>query len=216
MIRDMRIVLGLGIATFVLLGATSVAHAQYQPPPPPPPGYYYPPPPPPRYAYPPPPPPRRYGVYRDGLVLGVGLGIGGISASDCGDTCGVAGALEMHLGGMINPRLALMGDVWFNGRSVPNSDVSVVHTIYTFAAQYWATENLWLKGGIGGGNMHVSSDSVGDLGDEDGLAIMVAGGVEFLQLYNFAMDAQLRFGHGFYSEGGDVNSWALMIGFNWF
>src|SRR4051794_25934996 len=91
----------LGLATIAILGSATVAHAQYQAPPP---GYYAPPP---RYAYPPPPSPR-YGMYRSGLVFGVGLGFGGIAAQDCGDICGPAGAFEFHIGGMLNPRLALM------------------------------------------------------------------------------------------------------------
>jgi hypothetical protein len=211
MIRDTRLGLAIGIATIVVLGSASTAHAQYQAPPP---GYYAPPP---RYAYPPPPPPPQRGFYRDGLVLGVGLGVGGISASNCGDVCGVAGAFEFHIGGMINPRLALMGDFWFNGRDVPNSDISVVHSLYTFAAQYWATDIFWLKAGIGGGNMNVSSNYDGfQYGDENGLGLLGAAGVEFVQVGNFALDGQLRFGHGFYSEGGDVNVWALMIGANWY
>jgi hypothetical protein len=200
MTRDVRLFLGLGIATFLLLGSASVAQAQYGAPPP-------------GYGYPPPP----AGMYRQGLVLGVGVGVGGISASNCGDVCGIAGALELHIGGMINPRLAIMGDFWFNGRTVPNTDVSVVHSLYTVAAQYWATDNVWIKGGIGGANMNLSSNiDAFTYGDESGFGVMAAGGIEFLQMGTFALDGQLRLGHGFYSQGGDVNAWALMIGANWY
>ena len=211
MINASRLGLGLGIATILVLGSSSVAHAQYQGPPP---GYYAPPP---RYGYPPPPPPPPRGMYRYGLVLGVGLGVGGISASDCGDVCGTAGALEFHIGGMINPRLALMGDFWFNGRSIPNTDASAVHSLYTFAAQYWASDIFWLKGGIGGANMNISSNVDGyPYTSENGLGLLGAIGIEFLQAGNFALDGQLRFGHGFFNIGGDVNVWALMVGANWY
>jgi hypothetical protein len=211
MIRDSRLSLGIGIATLLVLGSASLAHAQYQAPPP---GYYAPPP---GYGNPPPPPPYGRGMYRDGLIVGLGLGIGGLSATDCGDTCGAAGALEFHIGGMLNPRMALVGDFWFNGRSIPNSDASAVHSLYTLAIQYWPADIFWLKGGLGGANMHVGSSVDGfTYGDENGLGLLAAGGIEFLQMGNFALDGQLRFGHGFYSQGGDVNVWALMIGANWY
>jgi hypothetical protein len=156
-------------------------------------------------------------MYRSGLVGGVGLGLGGISASNCGDVCGLAGALELHLGGMITPRLSIGGDLWFDFHSIPNSDASTTHSLYTVALQYWATERLWLKGGIGGANMNISSDYANvTYGDENGLGLMAAGGLEFLQIGNFALDGQLRLGRGVFSQGGDVFVWALMIGANWY
>jgi hypothetical protein len=209
MIHGTRLGLGIGLATILVLGSASVAHAQYQQP-----GYYAPPP---RYGYPPPPPPPRRGMYRYGLVVGLGLGFGGISAENCGDVCGAAGSFEFHLGGMLNDRTALVGDIWFNGRSIPNSDASTLHTLYTLALQYWPADIFWIKGGVGGGNMNISSNVDGfNYGDENGLGLMGAAGIEFLQLGNFALDGQFRFGHGFYSQGGDVNVWALMIGANWY
>jgi hypothetical protein len=51
---------------------------------------------------------------------------------------------------------------------------------------------------------------------ESGFAIMGALGVEVVQSYNFALDLQGRFGHGFYSQGGDVNNFAFMVGVNWY
>ena len=74
-----------------------IAEAQGYPPP------YYPPPP------PPPPPP---GVFRSGLVFGFSGGVGAIHVDGwVGDACGIAGLLEGHIGGMINPRMALMLEI---------------------------------------------------------------------------------------------------------
>lgn len=211
-----RLFLGIGIATIVVLASGSAAQAQYQAPPPPP-GYYAPPP---SYGYPPPPPPPRYryryGVYREGLIFGAALGFGQNDATDCGPECGGAIAFEFHIGGMVTPQLALVGDFWFNDHPIANSDASMVHSIYTFAIQYWPIDKLWLKGGIGGGNVDITSNSAGDISGENGLAIMGAGGVEIVQAGNFALDLQLRVGHGFYSQGGDVTSWAIMLGTNWY
>src|SRR6185369_13049751 len=124
-----RLTLGAFTAAAVLLGTLSVAHAQYRQAPPgygPPPGYY------------PPPPPSRY-VYRSGLVIGGSLGVGGIASSNnCGGDCGAAFAIEGHIGGMLNPRFALMGDFWLNAHSNPDPgvDSTTYQSINTFAGQY--------------------------------------------------------------------------------
>ena len=195
-----RVAVGVGIAMLALMGSLSEAHAQYGAPPP-----YY-------------PPPAPRGVYRSGLILGGSLGAGSISAEACGTVCGAAFMGEVHIGGMLNPRLALMGDFWLGARgwSDPTiGDGSTIHNIDTLALQYWAADILWIKGGVGFGHMQLS-DVIGTFGDETGLAVMGAIGLEVLQSYNTTLDLQLRAGHGFYSEGGDVNNFALMIGFNWY
>jgi hypothetical protein len=207
--RQYRSLFGFAIAALLLLGSASIANAQYYGAPPPR-GYGgYP---------PPPPPPAPMNAYRHGLTLGAGIGIGGISAADtCGNVCGVAGAFEFHIGVMLNPRLAILFDFWANNHFIPNTDASTTHSIYTGALQYWVADKIWLKGGIGGANMNISSDYDGFIYDRaNGLGIMGAGGFEVLQMYNFALDLQLRLGHGFYDPYGDVNSWALMIGANWY
>jgi Outer membrane protein beta-barrel domain len=204
MIREKNILLGFGVAAVLLLGSVSVAQAQYGAPPP-------------NYGYPPPPPPPRRGMYRDGLVLGVSLGLGNISAANCGDICGVGGALEFHIGGMLNPRLALMGDFMFNAHSIPNSDGTLVHSVYTIALQYWVTDIIWLKGGLGGGNIQIQSQTSNLVyTDESGFAFMGAAGIEILQSSNFALDLQLRVGHGFYNVDGDATSTSFLIGVNWY
>lgn len=208
-----RTLLAIGLATIVL-GTASVAQAQYGAPPPyaPPPRYA-------GYPPPPPPPPPPMGIYRSGFNLGASLGLGGINAEACGDLCGFASALEFHLGFMLNPRLAIVGDVWFNNHGIPGSDSSTTHTLFVAALQYWATDKLWLKGGLGGATMRISDDYSGfTYNDASSWGITAAGGFEFLQVNNLAFDAQLRYGHGFYGNnlGGDVNVWAIMIGVSWY
>lgn len=191
-----RLILALGVVLLTTVASLSVAQAQY--------GY-------------PPPPPR--GVYRSGLVFGGSIGIGGISADACGVYCGGAGMIEGHIGGMLNPRLALMGDLW--GSVHPWDDGistgTTYHGIYTLALQYWATDIVWIKGGLGFGHMQLQADDeLNAFGDESGLGAMAAVGVELMQSYNFALDIHLRLGHGFYSQGGDVNTAGLMVGVNWY
>jgi hypothetical protein len=200
-----RFAVGFGIALVALLGSVSAAQAQYAPPPP-----YYPP--------PPPPPPR--GVYRSGLVLGFGVGGGAITASDCGDVCGGAIVGEFHIGGMINPRMAVLFDVF--GADHPWSDPagdshSTTNSFWMGALQFWPNDILWVKGGIGVGHIQVTNDSALLVsGDETGLGLMGAVGFEVVQSYNFALDIQGRIAHGFYSQGGDANNLAVLVGFNWY
>jgi len=218
------VTVGLGIALLTLLGSISVAQAQYAPPPQgyPPPAYYPPPP-------PPPPPPR--GVYRSGLVYGFSLGIGSFSFSGCGDVCGPAGMGEFHIGGMIAPRLALVGDFWAGIHAFSDvvlGDGTTYNGIYTLAAQYWLTDIIWAKAGLGLGNLQISAtcDAYGyscNFRNETGFAFMLAAGIEIMQTYNFALDLQLRYGNVVYkaadnggSGDGDTNMFALMIGFNWY
>jgi hypothetical protein len=209
MTRATRLGLGIGIATILVLGAASTAHAQYQAPPP---GYYAPPP---RYGYPPPPPPRRYGMYREGLVVGFALGGGGIASSGCAPGyCGGALSGEFHLGGMLNPRMALMGDVWGNIRGIDGTDGSFSQSFWTLALQFWPVDIFWVKGGLGISHVQISSDSLGLLDDETALGLMVGAGLEIVQVGNMAVDLQFRFGHGFYDQ--PLNNYAFLVGLSWY
>jgi hypothetical protein len=210
MIRATRLGLGLGIATLVVLGATSVAHAQYYQAPPPP-GYYAPPP---RYAYPP--PPRSY--YRSGFTIGAAIGGGGISASNC-SACGGGPAFELHLGGMVTPEFALLADFstvlhsYDDGFGGSNT---LSNSLFAIAGQYWVAPIVWLKGGVGDAHIALSDYAGNSYGsDENALGILAAGGVEVLHGPWFALDLQFRLMHGFYSGGGATN-YAFLVGFNWY
>jgi hypothetical protein len=152
------------------------------------------------------------------LVLGVGIGVGGLTADACGDLCGAGLALEGHIGGMINPRAALMFDAWTVIHPIPNTDGDTTNTIYAGAAQFWLSPIVWLKGGIGLGNTRISSNSVGTITDATALALMGAAGVEVVHSGPFALDLQGRIGHTFYSnaDGGPITDYAFMVGFNWY
>ena len=208
--KTLTIALGFGIALAAVLGTAAPAHAQYAP------GYYPPPP-------PPPPPPR--GVYRSGFIFGGSLGLGLIHYSDCGSLCGFAISGELHVGGMIGPRLALMGDFWGSSHffsddgSQTGNGGSTTNGIYTLALQYWPADNLWLKGGIGFGHITVDTDDY--TLDDSGFAFMLAAGIELVQAYNYAMDLQVRYGNASYTDSnangaGDTSTFTVMIGFNWY
>jgi hypothetical protein len=190
-----RFAIAIGIGLLTAFGSLSAAHAQY--------GYGA--------------PPR--GVYRQGLVIGASLGGGDMASQNCGPYCGGSGMIEGHIGGMLNPRLALMADLfaaihpWDDGVYTGQT----YNGIYTLALQYWVTDIIWLKGGMGFAHLQYGYDGTGaSLGDESAFALMGAGGVEILQSYNFAVDLQFRIGNGFYSQGPDITNYAFMIGVNWY
>jgi len=160
---------------------------------------------------------------RGGLLFGFGIGGGQMSCqSDQSDICNAtidgAGSFDVHIGGMISPRLALMGDAWVMYHTENN--VTITHAITTLAAQYWLAPRLWLKGGVGGAvarahyrgvllNISDRTDSVP--------GIMGAVGYELLVGRKFAMDVQLKGGTGFYKDNQvRAKNAALIVGFNWY
>ncbi len=189
-------------------------------------------------APPPPPPPDGYGggggyyaeppvMERHGFTFGFGFGIGGMSNANGAIQCGncdyqpASIGFDVHLGGMINPRLALLGEIWGTGQAVDASGTTVlVQTLAMFAVQYWVTPQLWLKGGIGGANLSYSIDDGYDQYSSDvssGAAFMAAAGYEILSSPRFAIDLQLRLGSGSYDSLGDnINTAMIGMGFNWY
>ena len=145
-------------------------------------------------------------------MFGGSLGLGIIDGPNCAPLCGGAGMVAGHIGGMLNPRLALMGDFW--GLAPPlQRRLTARHDLPQHLddrrCSTGSTDIVWLKGGhrLRPLQLEYDGESVA-FDDESGLAIMGAAGVEVVQSYNFALDLQVRAGHGFY-DGGDVNNFGL-------
>ena len=196
-----RLAFAIGIGLITTFASLSAAEAQY--------GY-------------PPPPPRPRGVYREGLTFGGALGLGIIDGPNCTTVCGGSFMGELHVGGMLNPRLALVGDVWVGARYFTDPVIgngSTYNSIWTIALQYWVTPIIWIKGGVGFANLTISDENDPNVSiafdNESGGAVMGAAGVEVVQSYNWALDLQVRAGHAFY-DGGDLNNLAFMVGLSWF
>jgi hypothetical protein len=190
-----RLAVALGIGAIVILGSLSTAHAQYAAPP----SYFG-------------PGPSR-GMYRSGLVLGFGLGVGSITTDDnCVNCGGAAGGLEFHIGGMLNPRMAVLFEAWGLARDVDGGG-TLTNSIGMGALQFWVNDVFWLKGGLGFGSVRFSYYGTTDT--QSGLGLSAAGGFEVLQYPGFALDLQLRVAHMSYDFGGATN-FAFMVGFNWY
>ena len=205
------LVLATLVATITFLAGARAALAQYQNPPPPPPGYGGPP--------GPPPPPPPYGVDRRGLTLGFSLGGGAFVPADC-DACESLGglALELHIGGMIAPNMAIMFDG--SGVSHPEGDSSLTHVIDTIALQFWINRWVWLKGGLGFGLLRYESPSFA-AESELGFGGMVAAGFEVIQGPRYAVDVQIRGAAVKYEDsvdgpGGTLNNGSVMVGISWY
>jgi len=194
----------LGIAA-----TPSVASAQgYAPPPPPPPGYYAPPAPPP--------------MVRTGFTLGVGLGIGSLHLSDSfGEDDFGSGFFELHLGGMISPRLALLVELWGSSHSNNEfNDEQLTQGNAGVALQGWVSPRLWLKGGIGSSRLE-ASDFGSVVAEAEGAALLLAVGYELLHHPRYALDLQFRTTFASYGEDNafgelETSSGSLQIGFSWY
>ena len=224
MMRTLRLGSAVAAGALVCSLLSSLAQAQPGGPPPPPPpsgaggGYYG------------PPPAQESGAFfnRRGLAIGFGFGVGGMSAESGPIECvgcdyePAAVGVDFHIGAMINPRFALLFEVWGTGQAVDADGRTVlVQTMAMAALQYWLTPQLWLKGGLGAAQLSYSfDDGYGETDSaeiDSGGAIMGAVGYEIMSGRKFAIDLQLRVGSGTYEGISDqINAGTLSVGFNWF
>ena len=161
----------------------------------------------------------RQGYGRDGLTFGVGLGGGnlGCSGDGCDDFTG-AGSLDLFIGGMLNPNLAVLFDAWWMVHSEDNFDVS--QGIMTANVKFWPVNNLWLRGGLGVARAAYTYDGT-FIDAEDHTewvpAFAVGVGVEPIATDTFGLDIKLEYGTGFYSDGDTrIHSAALSVGVSFY
>jgi hypothetical protein len=165
-------------------------------------------------------------VERHGLTLGIGGSLGFMSSAsegltdciDC-DYQPIAGAFDVHLGLMLNPRLALMGEFFIPFQLIDDEFATfLVQPMFMGALQYWLTPQLWIKGGLGVASLQVSYDDGGPSDELDtGGAIMGAIGFEVLQAPRFAVDINLRLTSATYNGIDDqVGTGTVGIGANWY
>jgi hypothetical protein len=165
------------------------------------------------------------------LVWGLSIGLGGMSSKDGPIDCPrcdynpLAVEIDLHIGGMLSPRLALMAELQGNVQPVDEQGggegtKSLAQGALMFAAQYWVVPKVWIKGGIGFAQLSYNySDSSGEFDDpiDDGAALMVGAGIELLSSRDFALDLQGRYIRGTYDGIDDsISSGTIGIGVNWY
>jgi hypothetical protein len=149
-------------------------------------------------------------------------------SADSGELCGncdydpIAFGFDFHIGGMINPRMAIVGELTLTGQTLDANGFSWVYqSMFLGALQYWITPQLWLKGGLGFSQLDVQfEDEFGFVYEETvdtGVGLLGAIGYEVLHSTRFAIDLSLRLQGASYEQVDDSVSSALFaIGFNWY
>lgn len=159
---------------------------------------------------------------RSGVALGAALATGNIgcetrTGDSCGDGVNPAGGLAVHVGGMVRPELAILGEVW--GMAHTENNYTASQVLVTANVRYWALQRLWIQGGLGVARSEVSYDSgalMASARSDVVPAFALGVGLELLSSRTFALDLQLRGGSGFYEGDARVYNAALAVGLNWY
>jgi hypothetical protein len=160
------------------------------------------------------------------LTFGGSLGLGGMSDNGDRVTCDNCDfnplALEgdLHIGGVVSPRLAIMLELQGNLQTIHSNrfddDTTLSQGAAMGAVQVWLLPQLWLKGGLGFAHLQIDDTIFAeDVGS--GLALMGAVGIELLSARNFALELQGRIIEGIYdSTHENVTSGTIGLGLNWY
>ena len=178
-------------------------------------------------GYGPPPVPGGFHNRMGRLAWGFSVGLGWMSDNGSGitqcNTCDYNPATfeaDGHIGGMLSPRFALLGEFQVNAQTVDNTgyDSTVLSQgALMIAAQFWVTPQLWIKGGLGIADLQAQDSYGGVLDFGSGAAIMGAAGYEIMSARNFALDLQARLIEGTYNSGNDhITSGTIGLGLNWY
>lgn len=168
------------------------------------------------------------------LMFGASLGLGAMSdrggdieCSGC-DYSTVSGEADLHVGGFLSPRFALMAEGQVNIQTLSSNQFTgetstLVQSALMLAGQYWLTPQLWIKGGIGFANIQVDTSYYGDgitdatTAPEHGGAIMGALGYEVLSARTFSIDLSGRLINASYKGiDNNVTGATIGIGINWY
>ena len=176
-----------------------------------------------RYAYypPPPPPPPMYSEERP-FMLGGSLGLAGLhyTSIDGGSTSDAAVGYSARLGFGLTPRLLFLIEINGAAASVsdnfnPGNNVAYDQTIYDLGLQAFVTRKLFLRGGLGLGNIKQWDDLGSFRSGQTGFAMTGSVGLELLQGYNWSLEIAGQGIAGFYKDQ-KWTSGAVNIGFNFF
>ena len=167
------------------------------------------------------------------LTVGLNLGFGGMSSANNAITCDTCdykpASLEIggHIGVMLTNRLALELELQGNAQQIgadsQGDTTTLVQSTALVALQAWLTPQFWLKGGLGGSNLSVTSQDAFGNGVNDpvahgsGGAVLLAAGYELLSAPRFSVDLQGRLLFTTYDGLNDkITAGTIGVGVNWF
>jgi hypothetical protein len=159
---------------------------------------------------------------RSGLVLGASVDGGNLgcqtkSGDDCGNGTHAAGGLSVHVGMMVGPRLAILGEAW--GMAHTEDSLTATQALATANVRAWLTRRLWLQGGVGVARSKISYDSSLFMVSSTSStvpAVAVAVGLELVHSPGFGLDVELRGGSGVYRDDVRIYNAALGVGVSFF
>jgi hypothetical protein len=166
---------------------------------------------------------------RHGFVAGLAMGGGTVDTEFAytDDSCGEAQrcspllggfGFELHAGGMLTPRLALMGDMYIV--EVIGDNQVTAQGIAGPAVQYWTHDRLWLRGTIGMAyKAHIQQIAIfGPDEDQEsrGLGLAAAVGYERLRGRHFVLDLRARAGLALYNDQGAGTQMTASLGVNFY
>jgi hypothetical protein len=163
------------------------------------------------------------GSYRKGPVIGLAAG-GSVMCDGCGHHSGLA--FDWHIGWTVSRRVALLLDRVLITTGDYHYDLGENFTVDAVAVQYWPTDRVWVRAGIGLATYRMKYLGVRGASrtfDNKGLGATATAGVEFVRTRGrgVAIDAQVSFqtsSHAPDAGYGHVrfNRLAGQLGFNWY
>jgi hypothetical protein len=125
---------------------------------------------------------------------------------------GLAG--EIHGGMMVGPQFAVELDLSTVIAGLDGGG-DVASNIGVLAVRWWPIRMLWLKGGVGFGDVQFTDYTGVAYDSETGLGFLGAVGLELLASPSFALDVQLRISVTSASSYTSTNA-GLMLGINFY
>jgi hypothetical protein len=159
---------------------------------------------------------------RSGLVLGASIDGGNIgcqtkSGDDCGDGAHPAGGFSIHVGGMITPSVAILGEAW--GMAHTQDSLTASQVLATANVRGWILPRLWLQGGVGVARSKLTFDDGPVMASRMSStvpALALAAGFEVVRSSTFGLDVELRAGSGLYEDDVRIYNAALGVGVSFF
>ncbi|WP_428268020.1 hypothetical protein [Haliangium sp.] len=162
--------------------------------------------------------------YRDGFLIGVGLGSGTFQGVGVDDLSTVGGTLSLRVGTVATERLlwVLQADLLGGPQRTREGDsestsIEQLNTI-TLGAQYYLRQVVWLKAGLGMAVLsRVVNPSTGEAARHSsaGPALATSLGYDMVRLGSFVLDLELGLGISLH-EGGAAPSAAVRLAATWY